>query len=296
MANRLGIPKWDKRINSRDHLRNSPGLQANSGIALGSATVSPINMANAYATIANGGEAAPVFMISKVVDRDGEVRYQHKVSTKPVLDKDMAADVSYALQQVVKSGSGTKAQALGRPAAGKTGTATNADDKVASSWYVGYTPQMSTAVMYVRGKGNESLEGFLDPFYGGTYPAQTWTAVMERLLEGTDVEEFPPPAFVDGKAPAEGHAPYTPPPKPKPKPEPTKTQKPEPRPTPTPTPTPTPKPPPPGQDDPAFCLLNPDHPKCQTAEPEPSPTPTDTSSPGGTSGGMAGYREDYAAR
>ena len=52
-------------------------------------------------------------------------------------------------------GSGTEALALDRPAAGKTGTATNDDDEVSSSWFVGFTPQISTAVMYVRGKGRE---------------------------------------------------------------------------------------------------------------------------------------------
>ena len=205
MAKALGIPGWKKNVTGLDHLRTSPGLEPVSGIALGSATVSPINMANAYATIANGGEAAPLYLIEKVVDESGEERYRHKVSTKRALEEDMTADVSYALQQVVENGTGANAQALGRPAAGKTGTATNADDNVSSSWFVGYTPQMATAVMYVRGNGNESLEGFLEPFYGATYPTQTWTAVMQRILDGEPVEEFPPPAYVDGDAPEDGH-------------------------------------------------------------------------------------------
>ena len=81
---------------------------------------------------------------------------------------------------------------------------------------------MATAVMYVRGKGNESLEGYLEPFYGATYPTQTWTAVMERILDGEPVEEFPPPAYVDGDAPEEGHTYVPPPPPPTPHPEPTK--------------------------------------------------------------------------
>ena len=76
--------------------------------------------------------------------------------------------MSYALQQVVKSGTGVNAQALGRPAAGKTGTATNGDDNVSSSWFVGYTPQMATAVMYVRGKGNEPARRLPAPFFGAT--------------------------------------------------------------------------------------------------------------------------------
>lgn len=247
MAEALGIPKWKKKATGLNHLYNSPGLQANMGIALGSATVSPINMANAYATIANGGEAAPVYMIEKVEDRNGKELYRHKVHTKRVLDEDVAADVSYAMQEVVSgaSGTGRNALALGRPAAGKTGTATNAEDQVSSSWFVGYTPQMATAVMYVRGKGNESLEGYLEPFYGATYPTQTWTAIMSRLMDGLEVESFPEPVYVDGEAPDEGHAPYTPPPPPpkktqkKPSKEPSKSDKPTDKPSKTEKPSPT---------------------------------------------------------
>ena len=130
-------------------------------MALGSATVSPINIANAYATLANEGRAAEPYIIEKVVDRNGETRYTHKVKDDRTVDDDIAADVTYALQQVVQSGSGTAAQALGRPVAGKTGTATNGQGEVSSAWFTGYTPQLSTSVMYVRGKGNEQLQGWL---------------------------------------------------------------------------------------------------------------------------------------
>ncbi len=137
------------------------------------------------------------------------------------MSEDIASDVSYALQQTVQNGTATTALGLGRPAAAKTGTATNDDEDVSSSWFVGYTPQVSTAVMYVRGKGNQALNGYLPSFYGGDYPAATWTSIMSALMEGVPVEDFPQPAFVDGEAPATGHAPYTPPP---PKPEPTEKQ------------------------------------------------------------------------
>ena len=89
--------------------------------------------------------------------------------------------------------------------------------------------------MYVRGKGNEQLDGWLPSYFGGDYPADTWTDIMKRDMEGVDVEEFPPPANVDGEAPDEGHQP-TLPPKPTKKPTPTNTPS---RPTPTKTPTET---------------------------------------------------------
>ncbi len=180
-------------------------------------------MANAYATIANGGVHHDMFMVKKVSRAsDNRVLYRAPKKTDRVLSEDLSADVSYALQQVVLSGTGQNAQALGRPAAGKTGTATNADGDVSSSWFVGYTPQVATAVMYVRGKGNEALNGFLPSYFGANYPTYTWRAVMQAVLEGTEPEDFPPAAFVDGEAPDDGHAPYTPPP------EPTKKAKPKP--------------------------------------------------------------------
>ncbi|MFC4785910.1 transglycosylase domain-containing protein [Nocardioides sp. MAHUQ-72] len=221
-ANALGIPKWNKSRSGYNHLDTSPGLEPVTGIALGSATVAPINMANAYATIANGGQRADVHVIDKVVSKSGEPLWSYKQATKDAIPEDIAADTSYAMQQVVQHGTGTAALALGRPAAGKTGTATNADDDVSSAWFVGYTPQLSTAVMYVRGKGNEQLDGWLPSYFGADYPADTWTAVMKRDMEGLPVEDFPPPAYVDGEAPEEGHDPYTPPPSPTRQPSPTK--------------------------------------------------------------------------
>ena len=128
-------------------------------------------MANAYATIAAGGQRAQVHVIER---RRGPARLRglrrFKSPTKRTLDEDIAADVSYAMQQVVKSGTGTAALALGRPAAGKTGTATNAKDEVSSSWFVGYTPQLATAVMYVRGDGDDQLDGWLPAYFGGRLP------------------------------------------------------------------------------------------------------------------------------
>ena len=157
------------------------------------------------------------------------------------MEKDVAADTSYALQQVVKNGTGRAALALGRPAAGKTGTATNDKGEVSSAWFVGYTPQLATAVMYVRGDGDDQLRDWLPSYFGSRYPAGTWTAVMKRAMEGLDVEQFPPPANLEGDPPEEGHEPYVPPTKPTRKPSPTKTasETPSEKPTKTPTAPPT---------------------------------------------------------
>jgi membrane peptidoglycan carboxypeptidase len=268
-AEDLGLPPAKPTSRKAPGFPNSsPGLEPTAGVALGSATVSPINVANAYATLANEGQAAEPYIIEKVVDRNGETRYTHKVKDDRAVDEDIAADVTYALQQVVASGSGTAAQALGRPVAGKTGTATNGTGEVSSAWFTGYTPQLSTSVMYVRGKGNEQLQGWLPSYFGGAYPAETWTAVMQRAMEGLPIEDFPPPVFVDGDAPEEGHVPYTPPPTTTfaPPPPPPTSKKPTREPT-TEAPPPTTEAPPPTTEEPSPTEEPP------TEEPPPTPCP-----------------------
>jgi len=170
-------------------------------VPLGFAPVPPVDMANAYATFAAGGERADWFTVEKVVDSDGRTRYTHDPDPEQVMSPGIAADITYALQQVVTSGTGLTASALTCPAAGKTGTATSDDSAVSSSWFVGFSPKLSTAVMYVRGDGNDELLGYLPTYFGGAYPAQTWTAAMEGELAGTDCGEFPPPAYVGGPPP-----------------------------------------------------------------------------------------------
>ncbi len=243
MMNAMGIPPNKGPGKHYGFPRTSGALDPYPSITLGSATISPINMANGYATIANGGRFHEPFIIKEVKSKDGEVLYDHSLSDKQAIDpdqgSDIAADVSYALQQVVQVGTGTAALGIDRPAAGKTGTATNDLDQVDSAWFTGYTPQLATSVMYVRGKGNEQLDGWLPSYFGGDYPADTWTAVMNHAMDGVPVEEFPPPANVDGEAPDDGHSP-TLPPKPTQKPTPSNTPSATDRPTKTPTVVPTP--------------------------------------------------------
>nr|MBA2457238.1 penicillin-binding protein [Nocardioidaceae bacterium] len=160
---------------------------------LGYERVPTVDMADGYATIAAGGEQADWFSVEKVTGSDGEVLYNHQVSAARVFSSGIAADVSYALQQVVLSGTGTNA-GLRCPAAGKTGTATGTGaqggETVSSSWFVGYTPQLATAVTYTRGDGNDQLSGYLPTFYGGDYPARTWQAYMSSALEGENCIPF----------------------------------------------------------------------------------------------------------
>ena len=145
-----GIPDTspDLEPDALDHARQGP--------------VSPINMANAYATIANGGERADVHVIEKVVERrrrDALQRTRSRSTDRAIARGHRRRHVATPCSRWSSTAPARRAQALGRPAAGKTGTATNDKDEVSSSWFVGYTPQLSTAVMYVRGDGDDQLDG-----------------------------------------------------------------------------------------------------------------------------------------
>ena len=162
---------------------------------LGYVPVPPVDMANAYATLAAGGKKAQWYVIDKVTDPSGSVLHQHKVETEQSIPKDVDGDAIAAMRKVVNSGAGgtgSRARTL-CPTAGKTGTATagsNDNQHVSSSWFVGYTPKLATAVMYNKGVGNEDLEGYLLPFYGGTFPAMTFKAYMDAAIDPANCGEF----------------------------------------------------------------------------------------------------------
>ncbi|MBM7798997.1 membrane peptidoglycan carboxypeptidase [Microlunatus panaciterrae] len=181
--------------------KGGPGWDENSRIALGSAEVSPLNQANAYASLANDGVTVPAHVVREVRDAKGRVIYKPKVVEKRAVSKDISRDVTFALSNVVEQGTGRSVQTLNRPVAGKTGT-NGVNNDITSAWFVAYTKQISTAVMYVAGdSGNEDLDKYARPgdstFFGGTYPALTWVDFMAKATEGMPVKQFDPPAYVN---------------------------------------------------------------------------------------------------
>lgn len=234
-AQQAGIPKG---ILDAERDRGAPLVTP-----LGFFPVAPVDMANAYATIAADGKRADWYVIQKVTDYQGSTKYKHKVKTKQAIPEDVAADTIAAMQKVVNSG-GAGTGSNGRTVcttAGKTGTATfGTDDNqhVSSSWFAGFTPKVATAVMYNRGKlGNADLEGYMNPFFGGQIPAMTFRAYMNATLNPSDCGTFPPAANIKAD---KGTVYVAPKPKPtkKPKPKPSRTTKPAPtKPAPT-TPAP----------------------------------------------------------
>ncbi|HET7475060.1 MAG TPA: transglycosylase domain-containing protein [Dermatophilaceae bacterium] len=171
--------------------KDTPGLADNPANIFGSASPRVIDMANAYATIAAGGARATPYLVKKVTGADGNISFTAKPELVPAFDRAVTRDVTDAMEQVVRSGTGSGAQALGRPAAGKTGTTTNN----LAVWFDGFTPQLAAAVgIYNDDNGTpkpmQNIAGFGE-VTGGTFPVRIWTQFMQGALKGQKTLDFP---------------------------------------------------------------------------------------------------------
>lgn len=175
---------------------DTPGLNADATNVLGTASPSVKAMATAYGTLAAGGVRHDPFIVQKVTNSDGSTAYEHKDDSKRVIDKDVATNVTVALQGPPSSGGSAHKVAEemeGRPVAGKTGTS----DSFHSAWFVGFTPQYVTAVGMFQpspdGKTEQSLTPFggEDNITGSTWPTRVWIDIMKSSLEGKEFLEFP---------------------------------------------------------------------------------------------------------
>lgn len=160
-------------------------------LSLGSSSVRPLEMAGAYAAIANDGRFNPPHFVTKVEDRDGNVLYEHRPTSEQAITPDVARQATLALRSVVRGGTyrgGSLPQ--GRPAAGKTGTNEREDGGNTDVWFVGYTPQLATAVWIGNPSGSVELEGRVQ---GGTAAGTVWREFMFPYLDGAPVIDFPEP-------------------------------------------------------------------------------------------------------
>ncbi len=183
-------------------LPKGAGWDLNDRIPLGIAEVSPLSNATGYATLANGGVYVPTHVINQVTDSTGAVLYQAKYQGKQTIENNVARDVTYGLESVVNQGTGTRVKSLGYDIAGKTGT-NGVGNVINSAWFVAYTKQISTAVMYVVGNaGTGDLDPYRAPgdsaFFGATYPAMTWADYMQVAMQGLPHLTFDPPANLNG--------------------------------------------------------------------------------------------------
>ena len=157
----------------------------NLAMALGglSKGVNPLEMASAYGVLATNGLYNKPIALLKIVDRDGKVLYQAKPQSKRVVDAASAYLTTNMLEDVLVSGTGG-GMGIGRPAAGKTGTTdTNID-----AWFVGYTPDLSTAV-WVGDDNNKPMQRM----YGSGAPLSIWHEFMINALASTPRTGFSNP-------------------------------------------------------------------------------------------------------
>ncbi|MET8567991.1 transglycosylase domain-containing protein [Streptomyces sp. NPDC004783] len=258
--------------------------------SIGVSDPSAIRMAGSYATFAASGKQRAPYSVTKV-EREGKTIFTYKVETKQAFTAKVADNVTDVLKTVVEKGTGTNAQLEGREVAGKTGTT----DGNKSAWFVGYTPQLSTAISMFRYPDDETIKNrtFLEMYgtgdqetiHGASFPSEIWHDYMEKALKGEPAKKFPAPEPI-------GEIINDDPP-PSPTPTPTKTKESSPSPTPTPSDTPTDASPTPTETCGVFDLGcgNGDSSGNQNGgadggagDGDQSPTPTDTATEGDTSG------------
>ena len=160
----------------------------NLAMALGGLTrgVTPLEMASAYAVLANQGVHVEPTAITKVVDRNGKTLYNSSPNQRAVVNAKSAYVLVDMMQDVLTRGTGTGAY-FGRPAAGKTGTTSEYKD----AWFVGFTPDISAAVWV----GND-IASDLDGMTGSTTPATIWRRFMSEAHRNIPVHEFIRPSGV----------------------------------------------------------------------------------------------------
>ncbi|SHX05667.1 membrane carboxypeptidase (penicillin-binding protein) [Mycobacteroides abscessus subsp. abscessus] len=182
----------------------TPGLDDSPSNVLGSASSTMLELANAYSTIASGGIKRTPHIVEKVTNADGSSKYAYKDDGERVLKESTAINATVALQEPTSSRGSAKVVARkmdGRPVAGKTGTSSS----FRSALFVGYTPQLVTAVGMFQPSADGRTEEPLTPFgpwedmTGGGAPASIFADIMTSALDGQDELDFPGEVDSEGK-------------------------------------------------------------------------------------------------
>jgi penicillin-binding protein 1A len=184
---RLGLELGADLISSQAELMGVRSkLSSYPSISLGAMDVSVLDMAAAYATLANEGTAVAPTTIKSIELPNGETLRPRQEEILSAVSPGNAYLITEVLQQVIERGTGVAA-AIGRPAAGKTGTTNNYTD----AWFVGYTPNLIAAVWVGYPQGlipMTSVHGIR--VYGGTFPAEIWRSFMLAAHRGLPVTHF----------------------------------------------------------------------------------------------------------
>jgi penicillin-binding protein 1A len=165
-------------------------------IGLGADPVSPLEMARAFSTFADDGARidGSAFgnqprAIARIRNATGQLVEDNRAIRRQELSPNLDALETNILEGVITSGTGRRAQLPNRPAAGKTGTTENFGD----AWFVGYTPELATAVWVGFPNGLKPMltDFHGQPVAGGTFPAEIWRAFTSAALAQTPPSSFP---------------------------------------------------------------------------------------------------------
>ncbi len=167
-------------------------------VVLGIVNQSPMTMANAYATFASGGIYCNPVVITSITDQNGKKLTVPQADCKRTMDAKIANTTTLGLSRVFTNGTASAVGPLdsGQPASGKTGTTNDSMD----TWFVGYTPQLATAVWVgpetVGGK-RKAMRGvtingrYYNSVFGASFGAPIWKEIMTSALKGKKIEDFP---------------------------------------------------------------------------------------------------------
>jgi penicillin-binding protein 1A len=156
---------------------------------LGTNGVHTLDMAEAYSVIASDGLRYPASFVSKIVDANGKVLYEAPTSGRRILRSQVARTETQMLTEVLKNGTAS-GLSIDRPAAGKTGTT----DAHVDAWFIGFTPQITTAVWMGDPNGETPMTNVGGiAVWGASYPADVWAAFMKAAHTGMPVHNFIPP-------------------------------------------------------------------------------------------------------
>ncbi|MDZ4836744.1 MAG: PBP1A family penicillin-binding protein [Candidatus Melainabacteria bacterium] len=176
----------------------SSNMDPTPALALGTCAISPLEMANAYATLARGGEYLEPMFIRHINEKDGSVIKEYKPKSGSRLPAESVYQLVDCMEDVVKVGTGKRASLPGVAVAGKTGTADDSKDV----WFVGFTPDVVTAVW----AGNDANDApRAKGITGGTIAAGIWSGYMNGFYK---THPKPSVAFIDPQQPLAHHAPY----------------------------------------------------------------------------------------
>ncbi|KOV63421.1 transglycosylase domain-containing protein [Streptomyces sp. MMG1121] len=285
----VGLDKVKETALDAGLLKGSLASSDYPSFSIGTSDPSAIRMAGAYATFAASGKQNSPYSVDTVEDKDGQV-FKHQTQTQEAFTSAVADNVTDVLKTVVDKGTGTNAQLPGREVAGKTGTT----DGNKSAWFVGYTPQLSTAISMFRldDNANNKARTFLEMYgtggqekiHGASFPAEIWHDYMAQALQGAPVMTFPTPPSIGKVINAD--------PSPTPTPSVSQSQSQSPSPTPTPSNTAT-SPSPSASDTCQWSWGNPCNGASNggtdtggtTGGTSPSPTATETTGNGGNTRG-----------